>query len=142
LGHVKRAASSRRIPVNGKVNASVALRWVVQSSLVAQGTPQERAEAIVKAHNERPGLLAEMERLRAELAALQQRPLIEVVIWETGEIVSVPDPRPPMTDDPAQAMRLGRLAGLSRPETTPDDGVDRRELHKRLRELKDKEQPS
>lgn len=71
-----------------------------------------------------------------------QPALVEAIIRDTGELVSIPDPRPVRTDDPQAAARLARLAGLSRPETRPDDGVDRRELHQRMRELKEKEQPS
>lgn len=67
--------------------------------------------------------------------------LVEAVVRSTGQMILVPapketeEPAPPATDQ-GRASRLARLAGLSRPETVPDDGIDRRELHKRLQAQK------
>ena len=63
--------------------------------------------------------------------ALVAAGLEEAIVLTTGEMVQVPGSSVP---DDGRAARLSRLSGLSRPETRPDDGVDRRELHKRLRE--------
>lgn len=61
--------------------------------------------------------------------------LVEALVRSTGEIVFVPGP----PADTERTARLNRLAGLSRPEARPDDGgVDRRELHKRLQEDKER----
>lgn len=74
--------------------------------------------------------------LRTDLIAPPARPLVEAILRDTGELVSIPDPRPQSHEvsDPASARRLSRLAGLSRPVPQPDDGIDRREAHRRLRE--------
>lgn len=72
--------------------------------------------------------------LRTDAIATPARPLVEAILRDTGELVTIPDPRPQEATDPASARRLARLASLSRPMPQPDDGIDRREAHRRLRE--------
>lgn len=72
--------------------------------------------------------------LHTDLIAPPARPLVEAILRDTGELVVIPDPRPQEASDPVSARRLARLASLSRPVPQPDDGIDRREAHRRLRE--------
>jgi hypothetical protein len=78
--------------------------------------------------------------LRTDLLAPPARPLVEAILRDTGELVSIPDPRPQEASDPASARRLARLAGLTRPVSQADDGIDRREAHRRLRKRQEAEE--
>jgi hypothetical protein len=79
--------------------------------------------------------------LRTDLIAATTPRFVEAILRDTGELVSIPDPRPQphQESDPASARRLSRLAGLTRPVSQPDDGIDRREAHRRLRERQEAE---
>lgn len=77
--------------------------------------------------------------LRTDLIAATTPRFVEAILRDTGELVVIPDPRPQEASDPASARRLARLAGLTRPVSQPDDGIDRRQAHRRLRERQEAE---
>jgi len=58
---------------------------------------------------------------------------LEIVIIETGEIVAIGQ------TEPTKARRIAALSSLNAPQSRPDDGVDRIEVHKRLREMREVE---
>lgn len=79
--------------------------------------------------------------LRTELTATSAPRFVEAILRDTGELVTIPDPRPQSHEasDSVSARRLARLASLTRPVSHADDGVDRREAHRRLRERQEAE---
>lgn len=81
-------------------------------------------------------------QLRYDPAA-PPRPLIEVIVRDTGQVLEVLAPRgldePP--PDALAARRQARLRRAGQAQAAPDDGLDRHELHKRLREQQEDDEP-
>lgn len=68
------------------------------------------------------------------------RRLVDAIIRDTGQVVQIEEPDEEPPTDQLRAVRLARLGRLGAPESRPDDGIDRHDVHKRLRAQKDEKQ--